>query len=210
MLAIYFLLFSLGLSSSVNAEEIMSTSSEVSIIDALSQATIEKDDKKAFKVVATRLAVVKVSVLLDQSPRAKALAKGIKKRYLEREQILKREHEDLKKLESQLDRRADKLSNAERIKNSREFRTRKRQYTRDYELFRDRLNSERQEALIQVRQEILEAITAVRKQYNIDIVIENYISADTTVDITTDVIQYLEKHYQQEQNLSPSATKTGS
>jgi Skp family chaperone for outer membrane proteins len=210
MLAIYFLFLSLGLSSAVNAEETASTNNEESIIDRLSQATTEKDDKKTFNV-ATRLAVVKVSILLDQSPRAKALAKSIKKRYLEREQILKREHEDLKKLESQLDRRADKLSNAERIKNSREFRTRKRQYTRDYELFRDQLNSERQEALIRVRQEVLEAITAVRKQYNIDIVIENYISADTTVDITTDVIQYLEKHYQQEQNPSPSSpTKTES
>ena len=203
MFAIYFLFFSLGLSSSVNAEEVTNTSNEVSIIDTLSQAANLKDDKKSFKV-ATRLAVVKVSVLLDQSPRAKALAKSIKKRYLEREQILKQEHEDLKKSEAQLDRRADKLSNAERIKNSREFRTRKRQYTRDYELFRDQLNSERQEALIRVRQEVLDAITAVRKQYNIDIVIENYISADTAVDITTDVIQYLEKHYQQEQNPSPS------
>lgn len=197
MLAIYFLFFSLGLSNSVNAE--------VSIIDTLSQAASLKDDKKSFKA-ATRLAVVKVSVLLDQSPRAKALAKNIKKRYLEREQVLKQEHEDLKKLEAQLDRRADKLSNAERIKNSREFRTRKRQYTREYELFRDQLNSERQEALIRVRQEVLDAITAVRKQYNIDIVIENYISADTAVDITADVIQYLEKHYRQEQNPSPSTS----
>jgi Skp family chaperone for outer membrane proteins len=195
MLAIYFLFFSLGLSNSVNAE--------VSIIDTLSQAASLKDDKQSFKA-ATRLAVVKVSVLLDQSPRAKALAKSIKKHYLEREQVLKQEHEDLKKLEAQLDRRADKLSNAERIKNSREFRTRKRQYTREYELFRDQLNSERQEALIRVRQEVLDAITAVRKQYDIDIVIENYISADTAVDITADVIQYLEKHYQQEQNPSPS------
>ncbi len=205
MLAIYFLFFGLGLSNSVNAEEAEGTSSEVSIIDTLSQAASLKDGKKSFKV-ATRLAVVKVSVLLDQSPRAKALAKSIKKRYLEREQILKREHEDLKKLEAQLDRRADKLSNADRIKNSREFRTRKRQYTRDYELFRDQLNSERQEALIRVRQEVLDAITAVRKQYDIDIVIENYISADTTVDITADVIQYLEKHYQQEQNPSLSTS----
>jgi len=154
---------------------------------------------------ATRLAVVQVAVLLDESPRAKDLAKTIKNQYLQQEQVLKKEHEDLKQLEASLDRNSEQLSNSERIKKSREFRQRKRKYTRDYEVFRDQLNTERQDALVTVRQEVLDAITAVREQKKIDIVIENYIDASNDVDITADVIQYLKDNYQKEQTLLPSS-----
>jgi outer membrane protein len=157
---------------------------------------------------ATRLAVVQVATLLDESPRAKALAKTIKNQYLQQEQILKKEHEALKQMEASLDRNSDQLSNNERIKKSRDFRQRKRKYTRDYEVFRDQLNTERQDALVTVRQEVLDAITAVREQKKIDIVIENYIDASNKVDITADVIQYLKDNYQKEQTgLPPSVSQ---
>ena len=156
---------------------------------------------------ATRLAVVKVAVLLDESPRAKALAKTLKNQYLQQEQILKKEHDALKQLEASLDRNSEKLSSSERIKKSRDFRQRKRKYTRDYEMFRDQLNTERQDALVMVRQEVLDAITTVRERQKIDIVIENYISASDAVDITPDVIQYLNENYQKELAM-PSATSS--
>ena len=153
----------------------------------------------ALPTVATRIAVVKVAVLLGESPRAKALAKSIKDQYLQQEQVLKQEHEVLKQLEASLDRNSDQLSNSDLIKKSRDFRQRKRKYTRDYEVFRDQLNTERQDALVTVREEVLDAISAVREAQKIDIVIENYISASNQVDITRDVIQYLNDNYQKEQ-----------
>ena len=180
-----------GFSVAVYAEKPMATETETNTKTLTTTAPLPN--------MATRLAVVKVAMLLDESPRAKALAKTIKNQYLQQEQVLKKEHEALKKLEASLDRNSDQLSNNERIKKSRDFRQRKRKYTRDYEVFRDQLNTERQDALVMVRQEVLDAITAVREAQKIDIVIENYISASNSVDITRDVIQYLNDNYQQEQ-----------
>jgi Skp family chaperone for outer membrane proteins len=176
--------------------------SSIELANAAAETTPSADAViGAPRAAATRLAVVEVSVLLAESPRAKALAKEIKNKYLQQEQLLKKEHEVLKRLESSLDRDSDRLSNVERIKQSRDFRKRKRQYTRDYETFRDQLNTARQEALITVRQEVLDAIDSVREKQQIDIVIENYISASDTVDITPDVIDYLNENYQKEQRV---------
>lgn len=148
---------------------------------------------------ATRLAVVNVAILLDGSPRAKFLGDDIKKQYLPREQALAKERDALKSLEELLDSDNGRASNDERIQKSRDFRQRKREYTRDYEAFRDQLNATRQKSLSIVRQEVMAAIDSVRKLQDIDIVIENYVSADKNADITNAVIQYLEVEYKKEQ-----------
>jgi len=197
------LLLSMTFSLSANAEKattVLQTESDIPINTLTTTPTAK---------IATRLAVVKVAMLLDESPRAKALAKTIKDQYLQQEQILKKEHDVLKQLEASLDRNSDQLSNSERIKKSRDFRQRKRKYTRDYEVFRDQLNTERQDALVMVRQEVLDAISAVREAQKIDIVIENYISASNSVDITHDVIQYLNDNYQKE-HVATSSTQSPS
>lgn len=191
------LLLSISFSSFVKAEKVTATASQTETVTT-SIATHSTPKQ------ATRLAVVQVAVLLDESPRAKVLAKRINAQYLQQEKILKKEHETLKQLEASLDRNSSQLSDSERIKKSRDFRQRKRKYTRDYETFRDQLNTERQDALAMVRQEVLDAISAVREAHNIDIVIENYISASNNVDITQDVIQYLNDNYQKEQATTPS------
>lgn len=168
------------------------------VLLSLSTTLLATDNSAQLKA-ATRLAVVNVATLLDGSPRAKFLGDDIKKQYLPREQALAKERDALKALEELLDKGNDGMSNDERIQKSRDFRQRKREYTRDYETFRDQLNATRQKSLSIVRQEVMAAIDSVRKLQNIDIVIENYVFADENTDITNAVIQYLEVKYKKEQ-----------
>lgn len=166
-------------------------------------AAANPDTKKS-----TKLAVVNVSVLMKESPRAKSLGEEIKNKYLPQEEALTKEGEHLKELEERLDKDTDKQeNNIDRIKNSRAYRERKRDYTRNYESFRDQLSTARQDALIAVRQEVREAIDTVREEHEIDVVIENYISASDSVDITQAVIRHLEESYKKEQNLESAQVK---
>ena len=174
----------------------------------LSSALYAAEDKTVDNSndAATKVAVVDVAKLLEESPRAKNLGGEISKKYLPEKQALEKERKQLEKLEKQLDQEDEQLSREESLKRSRDYRERRRQYTRAYEAFRDQLNSAKQEALEIVKQEVFAAIDAVRAEKHIDIVIENYISADKKVDITPAVLQYLEANYQKSQQnaLDPS------
>ena len=168
------------------------------VLSALSVSSLADDTPTK---TATSIAVVNIAVLLDESPRAKVYGEEIKKQYLPQEQALAKERDELKKLEELLDKDSEKLSNDERIQKSRDYRQRKREYTRDYETFRDQLNSSRQKALTIARQEVLAAIDSVRQAKGIDIVIENFVSASKSVDITKAVIEFLGEEYKKEQNV---------
>lgn len=154
---------------------------------------------------SSKLAVVNVSIIMKESPRAKSLTEEIKNKYLPRQEALAQEGEQIEKLKASLDQAEDRGKNdAERIESSRMFRERNRKYTREYEDFRDQLTQARQNALTTVRQEVDEAINTVREKYNIDIVIDNYVSASDSVDITQAVIDYLEQKYKEEKSLDVS------
>ena len=70
------------------------------------------------------------------------------------------------------------------------------------------ITAARHDAFETVRQEVSDAINKVRENQQIDIVIENYISASKDVDITQDVIQYLDDNYQKEQLTNSSQQQT--
>jgi len=144
-----------------------------------------------------QVAVVNIAVLMENSPRSQAIADRIKSEYFPQEQLLNKEREALRMLEEQLDAESTRLSDEERLKRSRDFRSRKRKYTRDYEDFRDRLSNARQKALELVRQDVLEAVDHVRTEAGIAIVLEDYVLASEDADLTPKVLSYLQTLYQQ-------------
>lgn len=149
------------------------------------------------QTVQRQVAVVNIAVLMENSPRSQAIADRIKSEYFPQEQLLNKEREALRMLEEQLDAESTRLSDEERLKRSRDFRSRKRKYTRDYEDFRDRLSNARQKALELVRQDVLEAVDHVRTEAGIAIVLEDYVLASEDADLTPKVLSYLQALYQQ-------------
>lgn len=149
------------------------------------------------QTVQRQVAVVNIAVLMENSPRSQAIADRIKSEYFPQEQLLNKEREALRMLEEQLDAESTRLGDEERLKRSRDFRSRKRKYTRDYEDFRDRLSNARQKALELVRQDVLEAVDHVRTEAGIAIVLEDYVLASEDADLTPKVLSYLQALYQQ-------------
>ena len=73
------------------------------------------------------------------------------------------------------------------------MRARKRSRSRSLQDFREELRFARDAALDDVQKEVFRAIDEVRKQQNVDIVLQDYVSADKRVDLTPLVLDYLKK-----------------
>lgn len=180
----------------INAPEAVMQTPTLQIEDSTENKTkIAKSP--ASQTAQRQVAVVNIAVLMENSPRSQAIADRIKSEYFPQEQLLNKEREALRMLEEQLDAESTRLSDEERLKRSRDFRSRKRKYTRDYEDFRDRLSNARQKALELVRQDVLEAVDHVRIEAGIAIVLEDYVLASEEADLTPKVLSYLQTLYQQ-------------
>lgn len=156
----------------------------------------------------TKVAVVNIPFLLENSPRSRLYGEQIQNKYLPIEQKLAKEEEALKSMEEALDKESHTLSNEERLNRSRDFRNRTRKYKREFEDFRDGLNSERQQALNTIKQEVMTAIDKVRDREHIDIVFDDYVFADKKVDLTPKVLEYLETLYQRQVDRSDKPSQT--
>jgi len=180
----------------INAPEAVTQKPTLQVEDSAENKTkIAKSP--ASQTAQRQVAVVNIAVLMENSPRSQAIADRIKSEYFPQEQLLNKEREALRMLEEQLDAESTRLSDEERLKRSRDFRSRKRKYTRDYEDFRDRLSNARQKALELVRQDVLEAVDHVRIEAGITIVLEDYVLASEEADLTPKVLSYLQTLYQQ-------------
>lgn len=140
----------------------------------------------------TRIAVVSVSTLVSQAPQAKTASDALKQEYAEREAELDAEERAISDLQYQL-KRAENLSDEERLQQERMIRSRKRAYRRDREDFRSDLLSAREEKVAKIQNDVFNAIEEVRRQNKIDVVLKesDFIAASSRIDITDLVMKYL-------------------
>ena len=92
-------------------------------------------------------------------------------------------------------------------KAEREIRSLKRERARTLEDFREELRFARDTALDEVQKSVFQAIEEVRIERGIDIVIQEYVSASSRVDLTPHVIDYLKNKLEQHQGSRSEDTK---
>jgi len=151
--------------------------------------------------------VVDVSFLMENSPQSEIASEKLKSKFSPQEQKLAQELDEINALELELNELnfAKKDLVLQRQK-ERQLRTIKRARSRSLQDFREELRFARDLALDEVQKEVFTAIDEVRKLQNIDIILQNYISASKRVDITTAVLEYL-KNKVSETEESKSETK---
>ena len=153
------------------------------------------------------IAVVNVPHLMKNAPEAESAGLELKARFSPREQALSQELEDISQLENERERNLAIWSDDQRLQNEREVRTRKRERTRALEDFREELRFARDKALDAVQQSVFQAISEVREERGIDVVVEVYVSASKRVDITQDVLDYLQRKFDEQQASSKNNKK---
>ncbi|KAG1658068.1 Lipid-A-disaccharide synthase [Nymphon striatum] len=122
--------------------------------------------------------VVNVTYLMEKAPQSEVASAQLKRKFSPQETKLALELDELNKLEVELDKikESKKNLNLQRQK-ERELRSRKRIRSRSLQDFREELRFARDSALDDVQKEVFRAIDEVRVQQNIDIVLQDYVSA---------------------------------
>jgi outer membrane protein len=156
-----------------------------------------------------RIAIVDVSVLLENSPQSKAANEKLKSAYVPREESLNKEQQAIQQLEEALAVRieAGTVSEADKLEQQRELRDRKRKNVRALEDFREEVRTARDTAVDNLQSQIVLAIGEVREREQIDVVLResDYIVASNRVDMTNKVMQHLEQKFQADKAAATSA-----
>jgi outer membrane protein len=141
---------------------------------------------------AVSVGVVNVTFLMENAPQSEIASAQLKSRFLPQEKRLALELDEINKLEAELNKIKKTKSNVKlQRQKERELRTRKRVRSRYLQDFREELRFARDAALDDVQKEVFRAIDEVRIQQNVDIVLQDYVSASKSVDITPIVLEYL-------------------
>ncbi|MCF6190379.1 MAG: OmpH family outer membrane protein [Cocleimonas sp.] len=148
----------------------------------------------AYAEDAVSVGVVNVTFLMENAPQAEVASSNLKDKFLPQEQKLAEDLEQINGLEIGLKELIVSKENADiRRQKERELRSRKRARSRSLQDFREELRFARDAALDVVQKEVFSAIDEVRKEKNIDIILQDYISASQRVDITPVVLGFLKK-----------------
>jgi len=138
--------------------------------------------------------VVNVTFLMENAPQAEVASSNLKDKFLPQEKKLAKKLEEINNLEIELKKLiSDKADKEVRRQKERDIRSHKRNRSRLLQDFREELRFSRDVALDSVQKEVFNAIDEVRSEENIDIVLQDYVSASSRVDITPLVLKYLKK-----------------
>jgi outer membrane protein len=140
-----------------------------------------------------RIGAVSLARLLNESPQAKQVATELEKEFGPRERELIEEQKKLKELQDRLQKDAAIMSESERGRLERDIITTQRDSKRNQDEYREDLTFRRNEELANIQQKMVQAINAVARAENFDLVLTDsaavYVS--TKVDMTQLVIDYI-------------------
>lgn len=143
--------------------------------------------------------VVNVTYLMENAPQAEVASNKLKSKFLPQEKVLAQGLEEIQRLETQLEKKSRILNVSQKRQEERELRAKKRARSRTLQDFREELRFARDSALDDVQKEVFQAIDSVRSQQDIDIILQDYVSASKRVDITANVLKHLVEKLAKEQ-----------
>lgn len=143
-----------------------------------------------------RVGVVNPIKVLESAPQAEAARKRLEKEFAPRDRKLVASQKALRDREDRLAKDGPIMSEAERQRLEREVRAARRELKRDQDEFREDLNLRRNEEFTKIQRLVVEAIQAVAKDKEYDLIVgEGVIYASERVDMTDEIIQRLKRDY---------------
>nr|VFJ91669.1 MAG: periplasmic chaperone for outer membrane proteins Skp [Candidatus Kentron sp. LFY] len=151
-----------------------------------------------FPISSTELKVgyVDTAVVMQKAPQAESAARKIESEFSPRDSELTQQQKKIAKLEDELSRDGDVMSDKERRKLVQKIRSLKREQRRLQEEFREEFTMRRNELQSEITLVIIKAIRKIAKVENYDLVIDTAIYAGKRVDITNKVISELMVEFQ--------------
>ena len=144
----------------------------------------------------TRIGIVNTAKLLKEAPQAEAARKKLESEFAPRDSKIVNLQKLIKTLEDKLSKDVAIMSDTERKKQEREIVSKKRDVKRIREEFTEDFNFRRNEEIGKLQKLVSETILSMAKEKKYDIILnESVIYASQQVDITSNVLERLQKMY---------------
>jgi len=135
-----------------------------------------------------KIGFVNVPRVLEKAPQAEQAKKRLEKEFSARDKQLVAQQKDIKNMEERLARDSAIMSESELHNLEKDIVTKKREAKRAQEEFSEDFNLRRNEELGKLQRRIFEAIKAIAKEENFDLLLtDGVIYANDKIDITTKV-----------------------
>jgi outer membrane protein len=135
-----------------------------------------------------KIGFVNVAQVLEKAPQAEKAKKRLEKEFSPRDKHLVAQGKEIKKLDEKLKRDASVMGESERRKLERDIIAKKREAKRAQQEFSEDFNMRRNEELGKLQRRILEAIRALAKDQNFDLLLtDGVIFASSQIDVTEQV-----------------------
>ena len=143
-------------------------------------------------VAETKVGVVNVTRLLQESPQAQAASQALETEFAGRRRELEAQQKDLKAKEDKLQKDGAVMAANERASAEKSLRDGQREVARKQNEFMEDLNVRRNEALGQLQRSVLQEVQGYAKTAGLDVVIADALYASPAVDITAQVLAALQ------------------
>jgi outer membrane protein len=135
-----------------------------------------------------KIGFVNVPRILEGAPQAAQAKKDLEKEFAPRDKKLVAMQKQLQKLEEKMQKDGDVMSQSEQQKMEREAISLKRDAKRAQEEFREDFNIRRNEELAKLQKVVFEAIQALAKEKNFDLLVtDGVVFASERVDVTAEI-----------------------
>ena len=160
-------------------------------LSALTAALIAAAPLVAQAQNASRIGFVNSDRLMREAQPAKSALSRIESDFSKRDQDLQRMAKDLQRMQEDLERNGMTMSEADRTRKERAFNDQNRDYQRKKREFGEDLNMRRNEELAGVLDRANEAIRKVAQAEGYDIILQEAVYINPSIDITDKVIKEL-------------------
>jgi outer membrane protein len=151
----------------------------------------------ALALAETRIGVVKLNRLFDEAPQALALQRSLTEEFAPRERELRAQQDELVAMQERLQQSDGFMSEDERRRVEQQFRDGQRDFQRTQNEFLEDLNLRRNERLGELQRLFISEIQAYGQAQGYDLVlVEGFIHASDSLDITQQVLQVLQRRHQ--------------
>lgn len=135
-----------------------------------------------------KIGFVNIAKVLEKAPQAEKAKKRLEKEFSPRDKHLVAQGKEIKKLEEKFSRDASVMGESERRKLERDIITKKREGKRSQQEFSEDFTMRRNEELGKLQRRIVEAVRALAKDENFDLLLtDGAIYASDKIDVTSRV-----------------------
>lgn len=138
------------------------------------------------------IGVVNTSRIIQESPQGEQVQAQLQKEFSDRRQELLSDQKQLQGMQERMEKDAAIMSETEREELQRRIARLQRNLERDQKALQEDFQYQRNQALTDIRKEVVQAIQTVAKQNGYDLVLsQGVVHAGNRINITDQVIEYL-------------------